>query len=201
MLELSPDTNHTVSDDRSDTLLFCTSGAGVLALEGTTPLALRSAALVLAGESAVMTAETDGLALLAASVGPGADRHVPLGAREVVVPFAAAADHGAAERRSFRILLGPHNGSTRATMFVGLVRPGKASLHYHLYDEIVWPPSGPGRFHLADGGEELRAGSSFRLRLRQPHVVENTGTGVLELLGVFTPAGSPSAAYLAPDLA
>ena len=90
----------------------------MLALEGTTPLALRSAALVLAGESAVMTAETDGLALLAASVGPGADRHVLLGAREVVVPFAAAADHGAAERRSFRILLGPHNGSTRATMFV-----------------------------------------------------------------------------------
>src|SRR5947208_1313568 len=99
-----------------------------------------------------------------------------LGAREVVVPFAAAADHGAAERRSFRILLGPHNGSTRATMFVGLVRPGKASLHYHLYDEIVWTPSGPGRFHLADGGEELRAGSSFRLRPRQLHVVENTGT-------------------------
>src|SRR5438034_6803804 len=40
--------------DRSDTLLFCTRGAGVLALEGTTPLALRSAALVLAGESAVI---------------------------------------------------------------------------------------------------------------------------------------------------
>jgi len=148
-----------------------------------------------------MTAETDGLALLAASVGPGADRHAPLGAREVVVPFAAAADHGAAGRRSFRILLRPHNGSTRATMYVGLVRPGKASWHYQLYDEIVWIPSGPGRFHLADGSEELRAGSSFRLRPQQLHVVENTGTGVLELLGVFTPAGSPSAAYVRTEAA
>ena len=75
--------------------------------------------------------------------------------------------------RSFQILFGPHNGSTRATLFAGFIPPGKAPWHYHLYDEIVWVPEGPGRLHLAEGSEELGAGAAFRLRPRQVHIVEN----------------------------
>ena len=56
----------------------------------------------------------------------------------------------ATRARSFRILFGPHNGSTRATLFAGFVPPGKAPWHYHLYDEIVWVPEGPGRLHLGE---------------------------------------------------
>jgi quercetin dioxygenase-like cupin family protein len=77
------------------------------------------------------------------------------------------------------------------------VPPGKAPWHFHLYDEIVWILEGPGRLHLVTGVDELSEGSAFRLRPREVHIVENAGPGTLELLGLFTPAGSPSAAYLA----
>ena len=54
--------------------------------------------------------------------------------------------------RSFQVLFGPHNGSARATLFVGHLPPGRAPWHYHLYDEIVWVPFGPGRV-LRQGSE------------------------------------------------
>ena len=57
---------------------------------------------------------------------------------------------------------------------------------------------GEGRLHL--GGEEtpLQPGSAFRLRPQERHIVENASPDrELVVLGVFTPVGSPSAAYLA----
>ena len=95
------------------------------------------------------------------------------------------------------MLFGPHNGSTRATLFVGYLPPGRAPWHYHLYDEIVWVPEGPGRLHLEGSETRLEAGAAFRLRPRQVHIVENESADrELAVVGVFTPAGSPSAAYL-----
>ena len=92
--------------------------------------------------------------------------------------------------------------STRATLFVGHLPPGKAPWHYHLYDEIVWIPDGPGRLHVGDAVEDLAAGSAFRLRPREAHVVENASDDrELAVVGIFTPAGSPSAAYLTEDVA
>ena len=87
-------------------------------------------------------------------------------------------------------------------MFVGYVPPGKAPWHYHLYDEIVWIWRGPGRYHLGDEVEPLEDGSAFRITPREVHIVENTHPErELAVLGIFTPAGSPSAAYLTPDIA
>src|SRR5262249_39913546 len=75
-----------------------------------------------------------------------------------------------------------------------------ARWHYHLYDEIVWIWQGEGRFHTREGTEPLGPGSAFRIRPREIHVVENTSpTDELVVVGLFTPAGSPSAAYLAED--
>ena len=105
-------------------------------------------------------------------------------------------------KRSFQILFGPHNGSTRATLFVGYVPPGAAPWHFHLYDEIVWIWRGEGRYHTQGGVEPLAAGSAFRISPREVHIVENTSAAdELVVLGLFTPAGSPSAAYLTADVA
>ena len=105
-------------------------------------------------------------------------------------------------KRSFQILFGPQNGSTRATLFVGYVPPGAAPWHFHLYDEIVWIWRGEGRFHTGAGAEPLGAGSAFRISPREVHIVENTSaTDELVVLGLFTPAGSPSAAYLTGETA
>jgi quercetin dioxygenase-like cupin family protein len=123
-----------------------------------------------------------------------------MGSREHTVSTEQASAEGATGKRTFQVLFGPHNGSTRATLFVGYVPPGAAPWHYHLYDEIVWIWRGEGRFHTREGVEEIGPGSAFRIRPREVHIVENTSpTDELVVVGLFTPAGSPSAAYHARE--
>jgi quercetin dioxygenase-like cupin family protein len=192
-----------VGDNDADTFVYVSAGSGSIALgDETCALAVRSAALVLAGEEAAVTAADGGIELVVMSIGPGADRHAPMGERRIVTSL----DDGDAQRatgsRSFQILFDATNGSTRATLFAGYIPPGKAPWHYHLYDEIVWVPDGPGRLHVGETTEELGPGSAFRLRAREVHIVENQSSNdEMTIIGIFTPAGSPSAAYLTPDVA
>jgi quercetin dioxygenase-like cupin family protein len=200
-IELSAGQSQTIGAREDDSLLYVFAGSGTLTRTGETfDVASGAAALVLAGEE-WMLESADGVHAFVASVGPTSDRHAPLGPREVVRRLETAGSERATGARSFQILLGPHSGSTRATLFAGYIPPGKAPWHYHLYDEIVWVPDGPGRLHLGDTTGELGPGSAFRLRPRQVHIVENLGETEMTVIGVFTPAGSPSAAYLTPDVA
>jgi quercetin dioxygenase-like cupin family protein len=194
---------HAAGDVEHDSLVYVFSGSGILALNGETwPIAAGAGGLVLAGEEARIEAVEGELSALVATAGPETDRHAPIGPRaKVSRPNRAGPEH-ATGARSFQVLLGPHNGSMRATLFAGYIPPGKAPWHYHLYDEIVWVPEGPGRLHIGDTTEELGSGSVFRLRPRQVHIVENLSADrTMTVIGVFTPAGSPSAAYLTPDVA
>jgi quercetin dioxygenase-like cupin family protein len=186
-----------------DLLLYAFTGPGSLTIGNEThELPPQAAALALAGEDVSLEAGPGGLAAICASVGPSVDRHAPMGPREPVVRLQDADSGRATGARSFEVLLGPHNGSTRATLFVGHLPPGKAPWHYHLYDEIVWIPDGPGQLHVGDTVEELGAGSAFRLRPREVHIVENASEEqAMSLVGIFTPAGSPSAAYLTAEVA
>jgi quercetin dioxygenase-like cupin family protein len=157
------------------------------------------AGLILAGEESELAGSGASL-VLRATIGPDTDRHAPLGPREDGVAVQKDLAESATGKRTFQVLFGPHNGSTRATMFVGYVPPGAAPWHFHLYDEIVWIWRGAGRFHTTEGSEALAPGSAFRIRPREVHIVENTSaTDELVVVGLFTPAGSPSAAYLAED--
>jgi quercetin dioxygenase-like cupin family protein len=197
-VRLGPGETLALAEDDADVLLYVYAGGGLLTLAADSHgLEPRIAALVLAGEGATVTGADAGISFVCARVGPSADRHAPLGEREAVTRLDGASAGAATGARSFDVLFGPGNGSTRATLFMGFVPPGKAPWHFHLYDEIVWIPHGPGRLHLEDSVEDLGRGSAFRLRPRQVHIVENAGTDTLEVLGLFTPAGSPSAAYLA----
>ena len=192
-----------VGEREQDCLLYVFEGSGTIMLDSReSDLERGAAALVLAGEQGELEAGSSGLSALLTTVAPIADRHAPMGRREVTARLDAAEAEGASGARSFQILLGPHSGSTRATLFAGFIPPGRAPWHYHLYDEIVWVPEGPGRLHLEEGTEELGPGSVFRLRPRQVHIVENLSADrEMTVIGVFTPAGSPSAAYLTPDVA
>jgi quercetin dioxygenase-like cupin family protein len=189
----------TVHDAERDSLLYVARGSGSLSLDGaTSELTRASAALVLAGEEATIAG--DELELVQVTVGPSTERHAPLGPRETVVAVDPGRVQQALDSRGYQILLGPHNGSTRATLFVGFVPPGRSPWHFHLYDEIVFIPQGPGRVHRAASQEtqSLTAGSAFRLRPREVHIVENASADEeMTVIGFFTPAGSPSAAYLA----
>jgi mannose-6-phosphate isomerase-like protein (cupin superfamily) len=191
-----------LGEPEDDVLVYVAAGAGLLTVgEESAPVRAQSAGLVLAGEAASIHG-TAALDLVVVSVGPGAERHAPMGRRRLTASLDDADAGQATGARSFQVLFGPANGSTRATLFAGFVPPGKAPWHYHLYDEVVWVPEGPGRLHRGESVEELGPGSAFRLRPREVHIVENTSPDSdLTVIGVFTPAGSPSAAYLTPDVA
>ena len=202
-LQLEAGEAHATGDSEHDSLVYVFSGSGLLAVDGKTwPVAAGAAGLVLAGETGRIEAVEGELSALVAVAGPDTDRHAPIGPRETVSRLNRAGSERATGARSFQILLGPHNGSTRATLFAGYIPPGRAPWHYHLYDEIVWVPEGPGRLHIGETTEELGPGAAFRLRPRQVHIVENlSAERTMTVIGVFTPAGSPSAAYLTPDVA
>jgi quercetin dioxygenase-like cupin family protein len=200
-LELASGLTAAIGSTERDSLLYVGAGAGLFSV-GLESASVRSASagLVLAGEEGSLAASED-LEAIVVTVGGEIDLHAPMGPRELAVTLDEADAQLATGGRSFEILFGPHNGSTRATLFAGFVPPGRAPWHYHLYDEIVWVPTGPGRLHLAEGNEKLGAGAAFRLRPRQVHIVENAGSSEMTIIGVFTPAGSPSAAYVTADVA
>jgi quercetin dioxygenase-like cupin family protein len=198
-VELAPGDALTLHEREDDILVYVAGGKGSLLLAGE-PLDVGGgcAALVVAGEEAIVTAGEDGLSLVSATAGMHPDRHATLGEREVVVPLDRSEAAPATGSRSYQVLLGPHNGSTRATLFAGFVPPGGAPWHYHLYDEIVWVAEGAGRLHLRDSETPLGPRAAFRLRPREEHFVENASAErELTLIGVLAPAGSPAAAYLA----
>ncbi|HEU5491472.1 MAG TPA: cupin domain-containing protein [Gaiellaceae bacterium] len=199
---IAPGASAGIGDPESDTLVYVTAGKGSISLGGELgSLATRDAALVLAGEEARIGAD-EALDLVVLSVGAEVDRHAPMGPRALTTSLDDAEAEQATGARSFQILFDASNGSTRATLFAGYVPPGTAPWHYHLYDEIVWIPEGPARLHVEGAVEDLGPGSAFRLRPREVHIVENPSDDrELTIIGLFTPAGSPSAAYLTAEVA
>lgn len=92
--------------------------------------------------------------------------------------------------REFRVLL---SSGLAITQFVGLIPPGRAPTHSHTYDELVHVLAGRGVVHLGQSQSEIAPGTSVYLPPSQPHCLENTGSDMLQVLGVFFPAGSPAA--------
>jgi quercetin dioxygenase-like cupin family protein len=198
-VHLRPSGSLDVLDELHDTLVYVHTGAASLSGSELVP---HTAGFVAAGSSAGLAAGEEGFSAVRATLGAATDLHAPMGARETAVALDHVEPGKATGARSFQVLFGPHNGCVRATMFVGYIPPGAAPWHYHLYDEIVWIVRGEGRLHVGDVVEPLAPGSAFRLHPREVHVVENTQPKAeLVVLGIFTPAGSPSAAYLAADVA
>ena len=127
--------------------------------------------------------------------------HEPQGHSREATALSRLADQAAQSAtadRHFRIVFDADNGCPSATQFVGYIPVGAAPAHYHLYDEVIYVLDGNGVMHM--GGEQtlLRAGSAISLPAREVHTLANSGPGVMRVLGVFRPAGSPAAAYY-PD--
>ena len=94
--------------------------------------------------------------------------------------------------REFRVLL---SEGLAFTQFAGLIPPGRAPEHHHTYDEVVHVLAGHGVVHLSGTAAEIGPGTSVYLPPYQPHCLENTGRDLLQVLGVFYPAGSPAAKH------
>lgn len=205
-LALSGGDTIELAGDTADTFLFAFSGDATVRFdvdsdeERSEQLKPGHAVFVPAGSTARLEAGPDGFGAARAHAGADCDVHAPLGSLERVASVETAASAGATGKRTFQILFGAENGSCRATFFVGYIPPGKAPWHFHQYDEIVWICEGTGRFHTAEGTTELGERDAVRMRPRQIHIMENpSDTEELVVLGLFTPAGSPAAAFLAAD--
>ena len=85
--------------------------------------------------------------------------------------------------------------TSEVTQFVGVIPPGRAPDHYHLYEEVLCILDGEGRMWAGTSNTPIGRGSCIYLPRGQRHCVENTGAGNLRLLGVFYPAGSPAVRY------
>lgn len=181
-------------DDGLAELLYVVSGTGTLALgDREYPLEPDTAAYVPAGERYTVTVDGPD-ELLAVAVGAPADEGdgADGSPRPVTVRFDDRPEGRADERRTFRILLDETTGSATATQFVGLVEPCRAPDHSHSYDEVGFILEGNGFAHLEGDSTPLRPGSCFHLRPGVVHCIENTGPGVMRILGVFHPSGDPA---------
>jgi mannose-6-phosphate isomerase-like protein (cupin superfamily) len=131
----------------------------------------------------------------------------------VALPIAGASEAAAAEQasqplqdkdfadceiettgdRQFRVLFGPGKGCSVATQFVGEIPPGRAPEHSHPYDEVVLILGGEGTAHIGGAQTPLSPGTCLHLPPGLPHCLENSGSAMLRVLGVFHPADSPAA--------
>jgi mannose-6-phosphate isomerase-like protein (cupin superfamily) len=165
--------------DRQE-ILYVLSGSGTLHLDGGEhELDPDAGVLLLPGEDYALK----GSVRIVSVVAPAEQEIVR---ERVVSRFADREEERADARRTFRVL---HEGEL--TQFVGIVEPCRAPDHSHPYDEVGYIVEGEGVAHI--GGEQvpLRAGSCFYLPPGCVHCIENTGPGVMRIMGVFHPAGSP----------
>jgi mannose-6-phosphate isomerase-like protein (cupin superfamily) len=179
------------SESERDELLYAVSGSGTLELEGEPhDLEAESGAYVRAGETYVVDNPGPGELLIVSTTVPV--EQVYRSPRQVIVRFADRPELRADAKRTFRYLVNQDAGCMDATQFVGIVEPCRAPDHSHTYDEVGYIVAGEGFAHVDGESIPLRPGSCFHLPPEQIHCIENTGPGVMRILGVFHPSGDPA---------
>jgi quercetin dioxygenase-like cupin family protein len=188
-----PSDRRVNSDD--DEVLYVLAGSGTGTFGGErSALATGTAAFVARGTSWSVD-DADELVLLSVLV---RDPLPADGTPHAVVDLAAGETKGATSGRQFRLLATPDVGCASVTQFVGYIPVGRAPDHFHRYEEVIYVLEGEGSLHIAGESAPLRPGTSIHLPARLVHCLENDGPGVMQVLGVFRPAGSPAEAYY-PD--
>ena len=81
----------------------------------------------------------------------------------------------ASPNREFRFLVDKDVGCRDVTQFVGVIPPGRAGMHSHVYDEVVYVIEGEGVLHLGDEQTPIGRGSCIHLPPLVEHCLENTG--------------------------
>src|SRR5919197_3772833 len=172
--------------DRQE-VLFVVSGEGTLRIGGEThALEPLTGAYVAAGEEyEVEAAGPDELVVV--SVTAPQEHEAP--PRRRTVRWAEQPALPASPNREFRYLVNQDTGCLDVTQFVGVIPPGRAGMHSHVYDEVIYILDGEGILHFRGTETPLRPGSCLHLPPLEEHALENTGDRPLQVLGVFHPSG------------
>jgi mannose-6-phosphate isomerase-like protein (cupin superfamily) len=179
-------------DDERDEVLYVLEGTGIATVGGEQQALERGTGVFVARGTTWQVEAADGLKLLSVLI----EQPLPATATHAVIE---SGERGSATAgREFSLLAHPENGCESVTQFRGYIPPGRAPDHFHRYDEVVYVLSGEGAFHVDGESAQLRAGSCVHLPAGLVHCLENHGSGEMQVLGVFRPAGSPAEAYY-PD--
>ncbi len=179
-------------------IMYTCSGTGTLTVGGEShELAPGTAAYVTAGESyAVENAGPETLVIVSATA-PHTPNAAPAGR---TVRYADQPTLPASGDREFRYLVTDEVGCHDATQFFGVIAPGRAPDHSHVYDEVIYVLEGEGVLHGGGAGKPVSAGSCIHLPPFFVHSLENSGDGPMRIVAVFHPAGDPaSRAYEANE--
>jgi mannose-6-phosphate isomerase-like protein (cupin superfamily) len=114
------------------------------------------------------------------------------GRSQVTVRYADRPVLPASPNREFRFLVNEDAGCLDVTQFVGVIPPGRAPMHSHTYDEVIYVVEGEGVLHLGGRETPIGLGSCIHLPPLEEHCLENTGVAPMRVLGVFHPSGDPA---------
>jgi mannose-6-phosphate isomerase-like protein (cupin superfamily) len=182
--------DRTLGDQQE--VLFVVGGSGELQLEGERHVLEPETGVFIAQNETynVENPGPDDLVILSVLVEGG--REPAADQRRVTVRFADQPELEASTERSFRYLVNEDAGCDEVTQFLGIVQPSKAPFHSHPYDEVGYIVEGAGVAHIGGESMPIKAGSCFHLPPDEIHCIENSGSGVMRILGVFYPSGSPA---------
>jgi len=180
-------------------ILYAAAGRGTLVVDGEShELEPGTAAYLVAGES--YEVENPGLdeLLVISATAPQAPREPIRGRR--VVRYDDQPALSASGDREFRYLVTDEVGCTDLTQFYGIIAPGRAPAHSHVYDEVIYVLEGEGMLHIDEAHEPVSQGTCIHLPPLLEHSLENTGDSPMRIVAVFHPSGDPaSRAYEANE--
>jgi quercetin dioxygenase-like cupin family protein len=180
-------------------ILYVVSGRGTVAVDGQPhELEPGTAVYVAAGESYEVENPAREPLQIVSVLAPQANGTARPERR--VVRYADQPTLPASGDREFRYLVTAEAGCADLTQFFGVIAPGRAPEHSHVYDEVIYVLEGEGVLHTNGAEEPVAAGSCIHLPPLLVHSLENSGSSPMRIVAVFHPAGDPaSRAYEANE--
>jgi len=179
-------------------IMYAVSGRGSLAVAGEShELAPGTAAYLTAGESYEIDNPGPEELLIVSATAPQ-DGEAKATAR--TVRYEDQPTLPASGDREFRYLVTHEIGCLDATQFYGVIAPGRAPDHSHVYDEVIYVLEGEGMFHGGGQDRPVTAGSCIHIPPFFIHSLENSGDAPMRIVATFHPSGDPaSRAYEANE--
>ncbi len=180
-------------------IMYVVSGDGAVFVDGLShELEAGTAAYLVAGESyEVENTGSESLSIVSVTAPQAGGAALP---ERRTVRYADQPSLPASGDREFRYLVTEEVGCRDLTQFFGVIAPGRAPGHSHVYDEVIYVLEGEGMLHVDGAGLPVSRGSCIHLPPLLVHSLENSGTSPMRIVAVFHPAGDPaSRAYEANE--
>jgi mannose-6-phosphate isomerase-like protein (cupin superfamily) len=181
-------------------IVYAASGGGTMVVDGEKHELEPGTGVYLApGESYKIENPGPGDLLTVSAIAPQTNGATPTGVPRTVrladQPLLTASGD-----REFRYLVTDEVGCRDMTQFFGVIAPGRAPDHSHVYDEVIYVLEGEGVLHGDGEDKPVSAGSCIHLPPLFVHSLENSGDTPMRIVAVFHPAGDPaSRAYEANE--